>query len=224
MKYGLLVDVIQLIEEFETFQGSDKRYDLNIEGLKEWISNNMNDDLPKPEPHWEGKESGRSPESVINTLIVHMNRYAKSYSRSAIFGSEFSTQEEFIYLIVLRAFGQMNKMELIKKNVQDKPTGMQIIKRLLKQEWIIQENSATDKRSKIIRLTEKGSAALDEQMDKIRQATNIVTGDLTHREKMELIRLLTKLDQFHKPIYSENLSHEALLDWTSTRYPPRQKE
>lgn len=218
MKYRLLVDAIKLIEEFEAFQGSDQRYSLDLEGFKEWISNNMNDGLPKPEPDWEGKEAGRSPESIINTLIVHMNRYAKSYSRSAIFDSEFSTQEEFIYLIVLRSFGAMNKMELIKKNVQDKPTGMQIIKRLLKQGWIIQKNSESDKRSKIIELTRKGAATLEQQMDKIRQATSIVTGDLTHREKMELIRLLTKLDHFHKPIYSENLSHERLLEWTNDRY------
>jgi hypothetical protein len=61
------------------------------------------------------KENGRSPESVISTLLVHMNRYAKTYSKSAIAGSGFNTQEEFIYLINLKAFGSMTKMELIKK-------------------------------------------------------------------------------------------------------------
>jgi hypothetical protein len=33
-------------------------------------------------------------------------------------------------------------------------------------------------------------------MEKIRQATNIVAGNLTHTEKMELIRILNKLDRF----------------------------
>jgi hypothetical protein len=33
-----------------------------------------------------------------------MNRYAKAYSKSAIHGSEFSTQEDFVYLINLKAF------------------------------------------------------------------------------------------------------------------------
>lgn len=64
-----------------------------------------------------------------------------------------------------------------------------------------QEDSPTDKRAKTIRITDVGVKALDEYMDKIRTATRIVTGDLTHAEKMELIRLLDKLDRFHKPIF-----------------------
>src|SRR5690606_39709334 len=76
---------------------------------RDWSSDVCSSDL---------KDKGRSAESVINTLIVHMNRYAKSYSKSAIYGSDFSTQEEFIFLINLKAFGAMSKMELIKKNIR----------------------------------------------------------------------------------------------------------
>ena len=163
-------------------------------------------------PDWEGKENGRSAESVINTLIVHMNRYAKSYSKSAILGSDFSTQEDFIYLINLKAFGEMTKMELIKKNVHEKPVGMQIISRLITQGWIEQSNSIIDKRSKVISITSKWLASFENQIGKIRKATEIVTGDLTHGEKMELIRLLHKLNDFHQPIYEQNIETEYLLE------------
>lgn len=60
-----------------------------------------------------------------------MNRYAKSYSKSAIFDSGFSTQEYYIYLINLKIFGDMKKINLIKKNVHEKPVGMKIINRLM---------------------------------------------------------------------------------------------
>ena len=140
-----------------------------------------------------------------------MNRYAKSYSKSAIVGSDFSTQEDFIYLINLKAFGEMSKMDLIKKNVHEKPVGMQIINRLINQGWVEQRNSKTDKRSKVISISETGLQALAEQMDKIRQATSIVTGNLSQNEKMELIRLLNKLDDFHQPIYDRNIETEDLL-------------
>ena len=105
----------------------------------------------------------------------------------------------------------MTKMELIKKNVQEKPAGMQIINRLIAQKWVAQKDSKTDKRSKVISITDKGLKALDAQMDKIRQATSIVTGDLTYNEKMELIRLLNKLNDFHQPIYDKNIEPENLL-------------
>lgn len=210
MNYGLIKDVLDLVQEFEIETNNNNHFETSIEGFKNWISTNNNTIVN--EPNWEGKENGRSAESVINTLIVHMNRYAKSYSKSAIVGSNFSTQEDFIYLINLKAFGEMSKMDLIKKNVHEKPVGMQIINRLINQGWIEQRNSKTDKRSKVISISETGLQALGNQMDKIRQATSIVTGNLSQKEKMELIRLLNKLDDFHQQIYDKNIDTENLLE------------
>ncbi|WP_118196508.1 MarR family winged helix-turn-helix transcriptional regulator [Albibacterium indicum] len=210
MKYDILKNVVDLLEEFEAENLLEKTYPNDIEGFKKWITvNYKNDNII--EPNWEGKENGRSAESVINTLIVHMNRYAKSYSKSAIFGSDFSSQEDFIYLINLKAFGEMTKMDLIKKNVHEKPAGMQIINRLIAQGWVNQTDSEVDKRSKVLKISNKGLEALENQMDKIRKATEIVTGNLTRNEKMELIRLLNKLNDFHQTIYDKNIGPEFLL-------------
>jgi len=210
MNYGLIKDVLDLVQEFEIETNNNNHFETSVEGFKNWISTNNNTIVN--EPNWEGKENGRSAESVINTMIVHLNRYAKSYSKSAIFGSNFSTQEDFIYLINLKAFGEMSKMDLIKKNVHEKPVGMQIINRLINQGWIEQRNSKTDKRSKVLSISQTGLQALGNQMDKIRQATSIVTGNLSQKEKMELIRLLNKLDDFHQEIYDKNIDTENLLE------------
>ncbi len=212
MKYDILKNVVNLLEEFEADNFSGKRFPNDIEGFKKWIVDNYNSEDINIEPNWEGKENGRSPESVISTLIVHMNRYAKTYSKSAIFGSDFSSQEDFIYLINLKAFGEMTKMDLIKKNVHEKPAGMQIVNRLIAQGWVNQTDSEIDKRSKVLKISKKGVRVLENQMDKIRKATKIVTGDLTHNEKMELIRLLNKLNDFHQPIYDKNIESKYLLN------------
>ncbi|ACU04299.1 MULTISPECIES: MarR family winged helix-turn-helix transcriptional regulator [Pedobacter] len=212
MKYDILKNVIHLLEEFESENFSGKTYPNDIEGFKRWVVVNYKSAEIDNEPNWEGKEKGRSAESVINTLIVHLNRYAKSYSKSAISGSNFSTQEEFIYLINLKAFGEMTKMDLIKKNVHEKPAGMQIINRLIAQGWVDQTDSETDKRSKVLKISNEGIKVLENQMGKIRKATEVVTGDLTRKEKMELIRLLNKLNDFHQPIYDKNIEPEYLLN------------
>lgn len=209
MNYNLIKDVLDLIAEFENQNTNLNKSEVTVDDFKKWIV--LTNKEIANEPNWEGKENGRSPESVINTLIVHMNRYAKSYSKSAIFGSDFSTQEDFIYLINLKAFGEMTKMDLIKKNVHEKPVGMQIINRLIAHGWIVQQDSKTDKRSKVISISPLGLDALEKQMEKIRKATEIITGDLTHNEKMELIRLLNKLNDFHQPIYNKNIETENLL-------------
>lgn len=214
MNYNLLKEVVELVQEFEETNSNNDSFSNDLDGFKRWMQRS----LEYPEPNWEGKEAGRSPESVINTLIVHLNRYAKSYSKSAIYGSDFSTQEDFIYLINLKAFGAMSKMELIKKNIQDKPTGMKIIDRLVQHGWVVQKDSDIDKRSKVITISEKGLQALDMQMDKIRQATHLVTGDLDREEKMQLIHLLQKLDHFHKPLYEKNKDSSQLLDLAYSSY------
>jgi|SRR5690554_7067140 len=212
MNYQLISDTIKLIEEFEDQARDSKRYPADINGFKHWIIDKYQGDFSEAEPNWVGKEKGRSPESVINTLIVRMNQYAKSYSKSVIHDSDFSTQEDFIFLITLKTFGAMTKMELIKQNVQEKSVGMLIINRLIKQEFVDQTDSKKDRRSKIVSISDKGIDALERLMDKIRQATSIVTGDLEHAEKMELIHLLQKLDDFHRPIYDENIDVAELLD------------
>jgi len=209
MKYRLLKEILSLVEQFED-ENSEKRYSDDVKGFKTWIADEM---LGAPvEPDWEGKENGRSPESVISTLLVHMNRFAKSYSKAAISGSDFSTQEEFIYLITLKSFGEMTKMELIKRNIHEKPVGMAIINRLIKQGWIAQHESEYDKRSKLINITEVGLVALEGQMGKIRHATKIVSADLSHAEKIALIGLLNKLSNFHQVIYERNIAPEKLLE------------
>jgi len=218
MNYTLLKDVVDMVQLFEVEHKRTSSYTNDIEGFKKWIADQEQPEVTPTAVYWEGKDNGRSAESAINTLIVHMNRYAKSYSKSAIHNSDFSTQEDFIYLINLKAFGAMTKMDLIKKNVHEKPVGIQIINRLLAQGWIEQSDSLTDKRSKVIAITAQGIMALEKQMPKIRQATKIVTGDLTATEKNELIRLLNKLNDFHRPIYEKNtepahLLEEVLKDW-----------
>jgi len=209
MKYQLLKEIIVLVEEFEQ-ENADGIYSTDADGFKRWIVTKETDVLV--EPNWDGKENGRSPESVISTLIVHMNRFAKSYSKAAIWESDFSTQEEFIYLITLRSFGEMTKMELIRRNIHEKPAGMAIINRLIKQRWIGQQDSKLDRRSKVLYITEDGLSALDRQMGKIRHATQIVSGDLTYSEKITLISLLNKLSKFHQLIYDRNISPEKLLE------------
>lgn len=211
MKYSLMRDVIGLLEEFEN-GALEGGYPQNLQGFQRWVSDQSPSQDAGLEPVWVGKEKGRSAESAISTMLVHMNRYAKSYSKSAIAHSPFSTQEEFIYLINLQAFGAMSKMELIKRNIHEKPVGMQTINRLINLGWVSQRESSTDKRSKVVMITEEGIKILNDQMIRIRQATSIVTGNLTNKEKMDLIRLLSKLNDFHHALYMQNIDNDLLLE------------
>jgi len=225
MNYTIMVELVKLVEQFEK-ENRDHRFTPDVKGFSQWVNGGkMQGPAGGKEPDWDGKLHGRSPESVISTLLVHMNRYAKTYSRSAIHGTDFSTQEEFIYLITLKAYGEMTKMELIRRNVQDKPSGMLIVNRLRRQGWVKQVNSKTDKRSKVLKLTPMGASALAEIKERIDKATRLVSGDLTREEQLDLIRLLQKLERFHQPIFLENIERAELLQrLTNLQQPPNGNE
>ena len=209
MNFDLIKSVVELVQQFMEQNEGKAIYSNDLHGFTEWINAAHQQD---PEnPYWTGKELGRSSDSIINTLLIRMNRYAKSYSRSAVGSSVFSSQDDFIFLISLKSMGAMSKMELIRHNVHEKSSGILTINRLLSNGWIEQAVSPKDKRIKNIQITEKGLAILDDHMDEIRRASRAVTGNLTHSEQMLLIAILSKLDEFHDSFYRMNLETKDLL-------------
>lgn len=211
MNFDLIKAVVELVQQFME-QNEDKAlYSNDIQGFTEWVNVSCKDNSELEGLSWVGKESGRSSESIINTLLIRMGRYAKTYSRS-VGSSVFSSQDDFIYLIGLKMMGPMTKMELIKRNVHEKSSGILVINRLIHNEWAEQTVSQKDKRTKYIQITEKGLAILQKHMDEIRKASKVVVGNLTHSEQMLLIAILSKLDEFHDSFYRMNLKNGNLLD------------
>lgn len=197
MLYNLITELITLVKIYED-ESDHVSQDVNVFG--QWLSTytkSGNITLPA-EPEWEGKLNGRSADSVINTSLVHLYRYAKTHAKLAIANTSFSTPDEFIYLISLVSFGSMSKTSLIKLNVHEKSAGIQIINRLIINELVEQKSADSDKRNRMIHITQKGKMRLEESMQNIKKASANVTEPLSHPEKMDLIRILVKLEDFHK--------------------------
>lgn len=197
MYYDLIINMVGLVKQFEKqFPGEGQ----DVYSFRQWLNtNSVEKERPlMDEPEWEGKSRGRSADSIINTSLVHLYRYAKLQAKHAIADTEFSTPDDFIYLITLTSFGSMTKTALIRMNVHDKSAGMQIINRLINRGLVEQTDDNKDKRNKMIHISLKGTELLNESMDRIRTASRNVTEPLTYTEKMDLIRLLTKLESFHE--------------------------
>lgn len=199
-----LKDLNDLATKFYTENLQDQ-YAKDISGFKKWISDNNSKESDKDDKEhtWEGQNTGRTVESVISTLIVHLNRYAARYSEAAIAGSDFSVQDDFVYLINLKAFGQMQITKLIEINVHNVVEGLSIVSRIEKNNWINRVGEVKNDLSDEITISEKGKTALENQMSRIRQATSMVAGDLSHRERLELIKILTKLELHHRSVFKK---------------------
>lgn len=150
----------------------------------------------------------------ITILLVLMYRYAKSYVKKALAGKIIQTGDEFSFLITLLTFESLTKTELINKQVIEKTSGIEIIKRLLNQELITEFADPTDKRSVRVAITPKGRNEILSILPEMSVVSNIVKGNLTDNEISSLLYLLRKLDFFHNDIFmnKRNLTLEQLVE------------
>lgn len=210
MNFELLEQIIKALKEFDSTENQGKAsFDDFVQWLQYW---NSQDSINSNHPN--KKEWQNSIEVGISRLLVHLYRYARIHIRNSMIGFPELIHEDFTYLYSLIRFGSLTKTQLIEKNIHEKPTGQEIIKRLIHHGLILEENDLTDRRSKRLTVTRKGRETYFQTQEITSNVAKVITGKLTLNEKQNLFYLLKKLDHFHNPIFlnreTRDLSH--LLD------------
>ena len=134
----------------------------------------------------------------IGKLFVYMSRYAKSYIKKALDGTPLLTAEDFTALAILLTHDNLSKSELIHHNLQEKTSGMEVIRRLLAAGLIQQWDDEKDKRSRQIAITDQGKQLLYNVFEDMNDVGKMISGNLTVSEKLTLGYLLQKLEDFHQ--------------------------
>jgi MarR family transcriptional regulator, lower aerobic nicotinate degradation pathway regulator len=206
MNYDLLKEIVVNLERFE-LENESENGSLKDFGL--WLSEQQNADYQSnngvmqvsslvPE---DVKVTAEHPDNVIGKLLTFLSRYLKIYLKKGLEGSLLTTGDDFTYLATLLSKGSLTKTELILLSAHEKTSGMEVIKRLLINELIEQNDDEQDKRSKRISLTQKGMGVLMQSFESMEKVGKITAGNLTNQEKNQLVYLLKKLDNFHNDIY-----------------------
>ena len=111
--------------------------------------------------------------------------------------------EDFSCLGILLTHDHLSQSELIILNVQEKSSGVQVIRRLNTAGLVKQWNDPDDKRGKRIAITEKGKKLMYSVFNDMNDVSKIVTATLTTPEKTTLLHLLQKLDHYHRTEYEK---------------------
>jgi DNA-binding MarR family transcriptional regulator len=203
MKYQFVKQLIELAEQFEAAHPDAQAQSLT--NFAAWLNGQI---VNKKSGETKMSSQMISPyetvESVIGKLLSFMYRYSRNYSKKSLENTPLITPDDFTYLAVLFSRGSMTKMELIDAHMQEKTSGIEIIKRLLKNGLAEQFNDETDKRSKRLVVTPKGQQVLLSIFPRMANVASLTGGNLTNEEKMQLIYLLNKLHIFHHAIHLEN--------------------
>jgi DNA-binding MarR family transcriptional regulator len=214
--------LIELIERLEEFEGTVGEGSLTMADFVSFLTRKMS--TPSVETRQDsGDEApwltdmGNETDTVIARMVTVMNRYAKSYIKRALEISPIQTAEEFSFMLYLVTNQSLTKSELIFKNIMEKTSGMEVIKRLLKLGLVEEHEDENDKRSKRLSLTATGRHEIFKVLPTMQKVSSLVAGNLTKQERQTLAQLLAKLDHYHHSIYLsdkqsdfEELSHKYL--------------
>lgn len=231
MNYDILHELIDKAQEYETQTGQKlEKEDLAI--FSEWLyvqthscvskSNASKNLAPKEEIKLE--PTGETLDSIIGKFIGFMYRFAKFYTKKALEDSPLTTLDDFTYLGSILLKAGSTKTEIIDYHIHEKTTGIEILKRLKKNGFITEKKSLTDGRSKSLFVTEAGKGIFFAHVGKMQKIGELIVGDLEENEKLQLISLLNRLNDFHQPIYHENKKEniEHLLSFVSNKSTSRE--
>ncbi len=136
-------------------------------------------------------------DNSIARLFIYMSRYAKFYIKKALDGTALRSTEDFTCLAILLMNEDLSRTELISRNLQEKPSGTEVLSRLLSAQLIRQWDDPKDKRTKRIAITDEGKDLLYVVFRDMDQVSKMVSGTLSTAEKLTLRYLLQKLEHFH---------------------------
>lgn len=221
----LLKALIQKLEDYENKEQDKTNLSLagfchsvnsepDLESLKNSYITQKSDHTDQNKP---GEFVENNIERVIAQHVLFLYRYIKFYSKMVFDESSIKSIEEFGFLITVMQHTAISKSELIKKNVLEKSSGIEIINRLMKTGLLTQKDNPEDQRSHLVLLTNQGTGELFKIFEKMNTLGIIATGELNNYEKEQLALILKKLDNFHFENYN-NKKLKVLND-----YMPHQK-
>lgn len=207
--------ITELLKEVENFSQSEA-YSNNttLEQFRQFL-NQQAYEREKPE-NISSKNNLKvyEQENEIAKQVILLGRYSKNLIRKSLEHHEDLANEDFTYLFRMMDYDSLTKMQLIEKNAHEKQTGIEIIKRLVKNGLFEEFPDEKDKRSVRISVTEKGKKVFTESMQDITIVSKIMCGKLSDKEKGNLLDYLKKLNTFHHTVYTnfKTESPEKILE------------
>lgn len=200
-KYTLLKELISKLEDYESVTVNEN---CSLTDFAEYIlQNQTKKEASFPSTFQIATEDAKrdyNAEVEIATLLTTMFKFTKSYVKRALQHAPIHTIDEFGFLTALLQTPSLTKTELIQRNQLEIPSGNEIIRRLLKAELLSETADLSDKRSKLVSLTEKGRKVLFAAFTEMHKVAHVVTGALPADEKTEFLFTLKKLRRFHERI------------------------
>ena len=200
--------VVEVIQELKNFQDRDHKSAATVEDFRNYLNEKAYTSETPSSLSEKFDIKANNFENEIAKQVILLNRYAKILIKKALQDCQELVNEDFTYLFRLMDYESLTKSQLVEKNAHEKQTGIEIIKRMAKNNLIKESPDENDRRSVRISVTEDGKRVFAESMKQITLASKIMCGDFDAQEKQSFLQLLKKLNLFHHTIYTTMRNEE----------------
>lgn len=201
-KYDQLIRLLPYLAAFEE-EGRNENW--TAKDFAYWILEQdiITDDMVELEPAMplQGNLAAQ-----ITQLLTLNYKYLRFYLKKKFKEEPVSTIDEFGFLATLLVEGSMQKKQLIDRNTMEFSSGMEIIRRLKRGQFISSRPDPSDGRAKLVSLTPQGNALIMQLLPQMGLLGQLAIAPLTPKEQKQLHYLLQKLNVYHNPIFYQ--AHE----------------
>lgn len=187
---NIVTELIELLRRFETEKGQDPQ---DIKEFAIWLSQLMF------ESH-NSLESNQGESNInmeLTFLLIMQSKHYKTYCKEAFVNTEINSPDEYSFLYHLSLVDSFRKMELIHIHLLEAPSGIEVIKRLLKKEFIEEFDDKDDKRAKRVRITNKGRKETDKITPRMKSVYSKMTAEMSLKKKLYAVSFLKELNDYH---------------------------
>lgn len=195
---------INLLLEVQEFENSGRsKNDSTIEDFR----NFLNDKFYKSQsPRFISESEQKKVNDLENEIakqVILLSRFTKQMIRRGLQDFPELYNEEFTYLYRIMDEPLLTKMQLVEKNAHEKQTGMEIIRRLVKNNLLEEIPDSKDKRVTRLKISELGKKYFDQSVESVSITSRVLSAKLDTEEKNNLLKTLKKLNEFHFNVYHQ---------------------
>ena len=214
-KYKIIQQLIDLWQEFE-----DQEENADFRKFGEWLSerpaegkkNTYGEEIITTDqiniPYMEGM----AIKEKINFLLSRLSRFYDFYTKKFFSSLPINNQLEFQFLLSLNKSGMPKKTEIIKSQLVEYTTGIDILKRLSRLGLVEEYKDNQDKRSIRVRITSEGKRTLIEALLRIKKINDLFFKETDIKTCRLLINPLITLNNYHTILFDKH-SGKNYFEW-----------
>lgn len=142
--------------------------------------------------------------STVGKLIGRLGAIMSTYFRLALKEGEEMELDGFYCLNAIFHQGEARKIDIISYNFLEQTTGIDLLNRLKKAGYISERTDPSDKRAKLVRLTDAGKQLLFSVYERLYTPAYLLFGEVSQIDIHLIINLLGPLESKHGKFLAEN--------------------